>query len=142
MNVIKKLGAVVLAAIVILISLYEVPINAQSFTEDESVVINGRTVTMKLSGDDRSITASTIYTSGTGVISASVTGYRYMISNPRIVTTDSRNSGNQSAPTGINVNINTDSSWTYYHAKSVHNCEINIGTGKYIDSKTIEKKIG
>lgn len=142
MNLIKKIAIVALTSIMIVTSVYAIPVNAQSFTEDKSVVINGRTVTMKLSGDDDSITASTIYTSGTGTISASVKGYKYMKTNPQITSMDTKNSGNQSAPTGININVNCNSDWSYYYAQSTHTCSIKIGTGTYTDQKTIEKKIG
>ncbi len=135
MKMIKKLGAIALAAILMMGIVLTVPVQAATVNIATSLqpdTQSAQSIGYSLIGNHKSITASISYTGGTGTLRATMTAYECGLNNPGSIQTISKDSDTKNAPGGAYVTANADTSYRIFHVNSIlyYNVKINGATYK------------
>lgn len=138
MKTIKKLGAIVLVATMILASVMVSEVRAEEFRVDKSDKVLGRNYTILAMGNESSISATTSYVSGSGSVTVKLYGFKYNKSNPKETRTDYKEQINKSTPYGATVVCTAGSNYYYYSMESRHNYVIYINGDTYTGNVSID----
>lgn len=138
MRIIKKLGAIALAATMMMSSVMVSEVRAEEFKVDKSDKVLGRSYTILAQGNTSTILATTSYTSGSGSVTVQSSCYKYNKSNPKNVKIDYKEQVNKSTPYGATVVCTAGSDYYYYSMESKHRYVIYIDGDTYTGDVSID----
>lgn len=130
MRIIKKLATVAMAAVLTTSMMFTTSVQA-SLTKIKGVEVDNTMITVGLLGDSSYVWAYTAYTSSSGTMSTSITGYKYHTGNPLYTTLETRKSGTKAAPGDAQARVTASAPFCIYYAISTHSYGLLIDGVQY-----------
>ncbi len=131
MKMIKKLGAIVLAATLMFGNVMAIPVQAATLNVNKVVTLEGRTVSYTAIGNHESVTASITYTASSGKLKATMVAKECSYSYPLNYNDITKTSGVKTAPGAAYVTIDADSAYRITQVYCELYYDIFIGGTEY-----------